>query len=119
MRFRPFACGVSLRKALPIVLVLLMAGSVYGFFPGKPPTPPGQTFQGGGGGTPPNGGGPPPWTPGPPGGTPGGTSGGGGGGGGPIPEIDPGAIAGALGLLLCGSLMLADRRLRNEPCRAA
>jgi hypothetical protein len=108
------------RKMFSFILVLLLgvtvlAGAANGFFPGKPPeeTPSG-TKPGGGGESPPGGGGPPPWTPAPGGETPGGvTTGGGGGGNNAIPEMDPGAIAGALALLICGSLMLTDRRLRK------
>lgn len=46
----------------------------------------------------------------------GGTGGGGGGGGGgaDAPEIDPSALRGGLAVLVCGTLILVDRRLRTK-----
>ena len=53
----------------------------------------------------------------------GGTGGGGGGGGGgtpnpqsnnPVPEIDPTAVRGGLVVLVCGTLLLVDRRWRGH-----
>ena len=45
----------------------------------------------------------------------GGGGGGGTGGGGGVPEIDPSALRGGLAVLVCGTLILIDRRLRTRP----
>jgi hypothetical protein len=119
-----------------ILAATLLSGSAQGFFPALPPTnnlnrggtvppppapPTSRTFPGPGG-MPPGSGAPPTAMPpqggsqtpvGPPGGTtpptipfppppppPG------------VPEIDPGSLAGALGILISGALMLLDRRRR-------
>ncbi len=122
---------------IPYVLGLvlgatLLTGSAQGFFPALPPT--NNLNQGGGtppsGGTTPGAGTLPPGSPPPPpatspaggGQTPAGPP----GGSMPpsipvppppppppgIPEIDPGSLAGALGILISGALMLLDRRRR-------
>ncbi|MBV8675900.1 MAG: hypothetical protein JO355_01880 [Planctomycetaceae bacterium] len=66
---------------------------------------PGPGWGGGGGGGHPGGGGGGGWG--------GGGWGGGGGGGGGAPEIDPGALSGAMTLLVSGTLILTDRFRRK------
>jgi hypothetical protein len=39
---------------------------------------------------------------------------GGGGGGNAVPEIDPSALRGGLAVLVCGTLILADRQFRRR-----
>jgi len=106
--------------ALAGLLSILVAGPVQAFFPAAPPGGGGSSQGSGennnnnntGGDTgskpPPPGGSSPPQGPGAPG-TPPPTGGKGGG----VPEIDPGALAGALGLLLSGALVLTDRFRRK------
>ena len=117
--------AMTFKAALALVLsATLAAGQVAAFFPAPPPSgpsgppaPPANVGPGSGSMSPPvvqpppAPGGPPPGLPsgdnfppappGPPG--PG------------VPEIDPGVMAGAVGLLLCGGLLLAARPRRSTP----
>jgi hypothetical protein len=113
---------MTFKAALALLLsATLVAGQVAAFFPAPPPSgPPTPAVPpanvGPGSGTmsppvvqaPPAPGGPPPGSP--PGDTfPGGPPGPG------VPEIDAGVMAGAVGLLLCGGLLLVGRLRRSAP----
>ncbi len=92
------------------LLVLLLLGTAAGchcFNKGDDESSSGSPAEGGSAG---GGGG---------GGGTGGGGGGGGGGGNGVPEIDPSALRGGLAVLVCGTLILIDRRLRTRPTATA
>jgi hypothetical protein len=100
--------------ALTGAVALLVVGPGQAFFPAAPPTPSQGGSNGGGGNTgnvppPPDDSMPPPSPILP--GTTGGTTPPGGGG---APEIDSGALVSAMGLLLCGALVVTDRFRRTQ-----
>ena len=113
---------MTFKAALALLLsATLVAGQVAAFFPAPPPSgpsgppaPPANVGPGSGSMSPPVVQ-PPPAPGGPPPGLPSGDTFPGGPPGPGVPEIDPGVMAGAVGLLLCGGLLLAAWLRRSTP----